>query len=193
MSETVLTFQSTVVADDGTEYEARACGGEMPTGMWQGWLEFLPRNGGDPIRTPRETTQPHRDDVVYWATGLSDVYLEGAFKRAIEEPPHVVPPAPRRPSVFSEPAPSIAHPARSGRDSVLDPFSVYEKGEALLRRQLGALSSWHLVNIVLDYELTDHPIEELNQMVASDLIELIVASVREAANIEKVAPRRSRV
>jgi hypothetical protein len=39
------------------------------------------------------------------------------------------------------------------------------------------------------YELTDHAVKELNQMVASDLIELIVASAREAANIQKVARR----
>jgi hypothetical protein len=191
MSETVLTFQRPVVSADGTEYEARACAGEMPNGMWQGWLEFVPRGGGA-IRSPRETTQPNRDDVVYWATGLSDVYLEGALKRALQEPPHVAPPAPPRPSVFSQPAPSIVHPARTSRDSVLDPFSVYEKGETLLRKQLGALSSWHLVNIVLDYELTNHNEDELNRMVASELIELIVASVREATEPQKVTRRRSR-
>ena len=38
---------------------------------------------------------------------------------------------------------------------MLNPFSVYEKGEPLLRKQLGALSAWHLVNIVLAYELSD--------------------------------------
>jgi hypothetical protein len=60
----------------------------------------------------------------------------------------------------------------------MDPFSVYEKGEALLRKQLGALSSWHLVNIALDYVLTDLGEEALNRLAAGDLVELIVAAVR---------------
>jgi hypothetical protein len=61
---------------------------------------------------------------------------------------------------------------------VLDPFSVYEKGEALLRRQLGALSAWHLVNIARDYELTDLDAETLNRLPAIDLVDLIVQGVR---------------
>lgn len=190
MSETVFTYQLPATAADGTEYEARACGGEMPGGTWQGWIEFVPRGGGGAVRSPRETTQPNRADLVYWATGLSDVYLEGALKRALAEPPHVVPAGPPRPSLFSQPAPSIVQPSRSGRDSVLDPFSVYEKGETLLRKQLGALSSWHLVNISLDYELTDHGEDALNRMAAGDLIELIVARVREEADARNVASRR---
>jgi hypothetical protein len=162
----------------------------MPGGTWQGWLEFVPRGGGAAIRSPRETTQPNRIDVIYWATGLSDVYLQGALKRALEEPPHAVPHAPPRPSVFSQPAPSVMHPPVTGRDSVLDPFSVYEKGETLLRKQLGALSSWHLVNIALDYGLTDHDADALNRMTAGDLAELIVARVRERSAGRKSAARR---
>ena len=192
MPETLLIFQLPVAAPDGSEYEARACGGEMPGGTWQGWLEFVPRGGGGAVTSPRETTQPNRIDVIYWATGLSGVYLEGALKRALEEPPHVVLPATPRPSLFSHPAPSIAHLPAIGRDSVLDPYSVYEKGETLLRKQLGALSAWHLVNIALDYELTDLPAEALNRMAASDLVELIVASVREATESQKATSRRSR-
>jgi hypothetical protein len=63
-------------------------------------------------------------------------------------------------------------------DSILNPFPVYRKGEALLRRQLGAFSVWHLVNIVRDHELSDLPAATLNAMTAADLIELIVAAVR---------------
>ena len=60
----------------------------------------------------------------------------------------------------------------------MDPFSVYEKGEALLRQQLSALSAWHLVNIAREYELTDFPVATLNTMPGVELIELIVAGVR---------------
>ena len=70
-------------------------------------------------------------------------------------------------------------------DSILNPFSVYRKGEALLRRQLSAFSVWHLVNIVLDYRLSDLPEAALNAMTAPDLIELIVAAVRTEAAVER--------
>jgi hypothetical protein len=39
-------------------------------------------NGGPALRTGRETTQPNRDAVAYWASGLEPVYFEGAFVRA---------------------------------------------------------------------------------------------------------------
>jgi hypothetical protein len=35
------------------------------------------------MRTPRETEQPNREDLAYWATGLTQVYLEGALTRAL--------------------------------------------------------------------------------------------------------------
>jgi hypothetical protein len=50
--------------------------------MWEGWLEFLPLDGGEPLCTGRETTQPNRDALAYWASGLEPIYFEGAFERA---------------------------------------------------------------------------------------------------------------
>ena len=61
---------------------------------------------------------------------------------------------------------------------MLNPFSVYRKGETLLRDQLHALSSWHLVNIILAHRLSEIPVEQLQLMSAAELIELIVTSVR---------------
>lgn len=179
MAETLLVFQSPVIAPDGTPHEARACGSAMDGGGWQGWLEFVPLAGGAPVRGPRETTQPNRVDTEYWATGLTPVYLEGALSRALTRPT-IVPVAPPQPSVFTGPAPASAKRAvEASPGSVLNPFSVFEKGEALLRRQLGALSAWHLVNIAIDYELTDEPAERLNRLPASNLIELIVQGTRD--------------
>ena len=87
MAETLLQYQHPVIAPDGTPYEARACGGPMGDGgMWQGWIEFVPLAGGEPVRSPRETTQPNRVDTEYWATGVSAVYLEGALSRALTKP-----------------------------------------------------------------------------------------------------------
>jgi len=176
--ETLLQFPRPIAAPDGTLYEARACGSAMAANMWQGWIEFVPLDGGAPVRSHRETTQPNRTDTEYWATGLTDVFLEGSLRRALE-PPVTVPTPPPQPSAFARPAPSTLPTSADGAPtSILDPFSVYEKSEALLRQQLSALSAWHLVNIARDYELTDLPVAALNTMPGVELIELIVAGVR---------------
>jgi hypothetical protein len=62
----------------------------------------------------------------------------------------------------------------------LNPFSVYRKGEALLRSQLSALAAWHLVNIIEAYDLSDLAPSTLSLMPPEQLIELIVAAVRQA-------------
>jgi hypothetical protein len=176
MGETLLQFQRTITGPDGVEFEARACGGPMTGNTWQGWIEFVPVGGGEPVRTPRETTQPNRADTEYWATGLTEVYLEGALRRALSGSAAIVT-APREPSMFAGPAPHSTT-VEIGGESVLDPFSVYEKGESLLRRQLGALSAWHLVNIIVAYGLSTDNAAVLNRMPAAQLIETIVASVK---------------
>jgi hypothetical protein len=103
MAETLLQFQAHVTGPDGSPYLTRAVGAEVPGGNWQGWIEFVPLAGGEPLRSPRETTQPNRTDAVYWATGLTPVYLEGALVRAMTaERPSAAPPAP---PIFDGPAP----------------------------------------------------------------------------------------
>ncbi|HMF98811.1 MAG TPA: hypothetical protein VKE96_31135 [Vicinamibacterales bacterium] len=184
MAETLLEFRKPVLAPDGSVYEARACGGPMNGGgvMWEGWIEFVPIGGGTPLRSGRETTQPNRADAEYWATGLTPVYLEGAFLRALDAPVPVT--KPRQPSVLRDPA---GRSTRSERplQRVFDPFSAYEKGEALLRAQLGALSAWHLVNIVTAYELSEERASALNRRSATELIDIIVRGVRFESAIPK--------
>jgi hypothetical protein len=51
-------------------------------GTWEAWLEFVSRDGGVALRTERETTQPDRAAVDYWAGGIEAIYLEGALQRA---------------------------------------------------------------------------------------------------------------
>ena len=175
MAEVLVEFTDRVTDSAGITYTARACGSEMDDGRWQGWIEFLPLDGGDPFRSGRETTQPNRADTLYWATGLTQVYLQGALERALK--PLVRPlPRPIAPPVFDEPARDVL--AAPVAESILNPFSVYRKGEGLLRQQLGAFSVWHLVNIVRAHNLSDLDAEELNQMPPTDLVELIVTRVR---------------
>jgi len=179
VAEVFVEFAEPVVAKDGATYIARACGGEMDNGLWQGWLEFLPVESGEPVRSGRETTQPNRQDTEYWATGLTPIYLEGALDRA-QNPLTKVPTRPAPEPVFHTPAPEIAAAPPAG-EGVLNPFSVYRKGESMLRKQLSALSAWHLVNIIVAYDLSEQEPADLAVTPAPVLVELIVASVRERA------------
>lgn len=177
MAEVFVEFSEPVMAKDGRRFLARACGSEMNRHLWQGWLEFLPADGGVPIRSSRETTQPNRQDTEYWATGLTPVYLEGALDRALNPLPRTTSPIVSSP-ILPGPAGEIDTPA-AGHESVLNPFSVYRKGESLLRSQLSALSGWHLVNIVEAYGLSEQRTSDLESTPAPVLVELIVSAVRE--------------
>ena len=176
MAEVLVEYTDVVLAAEGGEYIARACGAPTDSGTWHGWLEFIERSTGEALRSGRETTQPNRTDTVYWATGLTEVYLEGALERALH-PLTKVPPRPAPEPIFDEPLPE---PVLDGPqpESILNPFSVYRKGEALLRRQLAALSAWHLANIVRAHGLSDLSPAALNAMTATDLIDVIVAAVQ---------------
>ena len=188
MTEVLLEYSEAVVGGDGTRYLVRACGAEADHGNWHGWLEFLDTQRDATIQGGRETTQPNRTDTVYWATGLTPVYLEGALARALNaaaksaprEAGHARFPPP------SEPPAGDATGAPPPAESILNPFSVYRKGEMLLRRQLGAFSVWHLVNIVRAYSLSDRSPAALNAMRADELIEIIVDGVK-TANPEEIA------
>ena len=73
-----------MVGPDGTLYVARVYGVPRRDGTWVGWLAFLAPYATLVLRTERETTQPNRLCLTYWATGLEPVYLEGALGRARE-------------------------------------------------------------------------------------------------------------
>ena len=84
MAEVVRTIDGRILLD-GKPYRAQVCGG--PNGhIWEGWIEFSAEDGSDVRRTSRETTQPDRDALVYWAEGLSGTYLEGAMARTLTRP-----------------------------------------------------------------------------------------------------------
>jgi hypothetical protein len=85
VSEVLVKFAEPVLRYQETSYRAQACGAAMTDGLWEGWIEFIPiaPGGGARLRSPRETTQPNRVDTLYWATGLTSTYLEGALVRAL--------------------------------------------------------------------------------------------------------------
>jgi hypothetical protein len=178
VSEVLLEYPSPVTTADGRSFRARACAGEMTTGLWQGWIEFLPVDQSElPLRSPRETTQPNRTDTHYWATGLTPIYLEGALQRALAAP-RVMTAPPRVSPIFDNPAPASVTATEPERISAVDPFSLYEKGEMLLRQELGALATWRLLNLVEVYGLSARPVEELSRLSREALFNLIVAGVK---------------
>jgi hypothetical protein len=177
VAEVLVEFDDLVMSEDGKNYTARACGAEVPGGTWQGWIEFVPLGDGEAIRSSRETTQPNRQDTVYWATGLTFVYLEGALHRALNRPIRPIA-RPIAPPHFDGPAHRFASTVPVV-ESVLDPFSVYRSGEDQLRGRLSALAGWHLVNIIRRYELSAEDPAILRAMDPAQLAELIVQGVRE--------------
>lgn len=156
----------------GVAYRAQVCGTQMGH-LWEAWIEFIPLDGGAAVRSSRETTQPNFDGAQYWANGLTHVYLEGALNRAMNPPVRMPAPAPQ--PVFGSPAP----------EAILNPFSVYEKGETLLRQELSALSPWHLVNIIRAYQLSDDPAGALAALSGVTLIETIVSGVRRSGALRR--------
>jgi len=184
VAEVLVEFSEPVTAEDGRVFMAQACGAEMPGGLWQGWIEFVPVGGGDPLRSTRATTQPNRQDTVYWATGLTQVYLEGALQRTLRPQGRATAADHGSVAFFDGPAVLDDLP-RAGGASVLNPFSLYRKGESLLRRQLGALSSWHLVNIIDTHGLSEENLTVLNALPPASLIEVIVDGVRRVNRVER--------
>jgi hypothetical protein len=83
MPEVLLQFSTPVLGANGRGYDARAMGAEMADGLWHGWIEFSAADS-ERVATDRETTQPNRTDTVYWATGLTQIYLKGALIRALD-------------------------------------------------------------------------------------------------------------
>jgi hypothetical protein len=82
-SELIHQFAGEVRASDGRLYTAQVFGAARADGTWEGWLEFRPGGGsGQVLRTDRETTQPDRDALAYWASGLEPLYFDGALARA---------------------------------------------------------------------------------------------------------------
>ena len=81
MAELIQTYTEVIRDSRGEEFVAHAYGEERADGTWEGWLEFRSASG-DARRTERETTQPNRDALRYWASGLEPLYLDGAFARA---------------------------------------------------------------------------------------------------------------
>ena len=173
MAEVIYVFEEPIYLNR-VPYTVQVSG--RPAGnIWEGWLEFAEHGGPEVRHTARETTQPDRAALEYWATGLSGTYIEGALARTLT-PPGVARQRVAAASLFDGPAVSPAGNVVYEERAVLDPFSVAEKGEELLRAELGALRGWHLRNIVRAHDLADETLD-LEALSEPELVDLIVAAV----------------
>lgn len=154
MAEVLVEFDAAFRGPDGRRYGPRACARAAEDGRWEGWVEFSDLDTGEVVRSARETTQPSRADTMYWATGLTRVYLEGALARALTPPRRVETTHVDVGPAYDRPAPSFAViEGSAGARAVLDPFEVYAQGERVLRQELSALDLDHLHAIVRAYGL----------------------------------------
>ena len=173
MAEVLVDFDRSLSAD-GIVYRARAVGRLAGDGMWEGWLEFIPIKEGEPVFSAVETTQPEHEHLVYWATGLTPVFLEGALERALHKPTvrvRVVEEA-----VSSAPAPrAVAPPAAQGPEAVLDPFDIGSRSLDILRQHLTALNRPRLLNIIAAFDLNPAG-EDVSWMSDSQLMTFIVTA-----------------
>jgi len=85
MRELIHQHSTLVHAPNATLYSPRVLGQDRDDGTWEAWIEFHPvsRSTAGALATGRETTQPNREALLYWATGLEPIYMEGAFTRAM--------------------------------------------------------------------------------------------------------------
>ncbi|HMH50292.1 MAG TPA: hypothetical protein VK548_08675 [Candidatus Acidoferrum sp.] len=80
---TLVHRLSTALRLGETVYAGEVWGERRDDGLWHGWIEFVPSDGGRVLRTGQETSQSNLEALTYWATGLEPVYLDGALARAI--------------------------------------------------------------------------------------------------------------
>ena len=175
MAEILALFDHPIQDHFGT-YRSRVVGREAPDGMWEGWIEFVPMGHGDLLVSGVESRQPEREHLVYWATGLTPVYLEGALARARSplaihlreaERPASSTPSPRRVIVRSRP---------SRPRPILDPFEVGARSLDILRQELGALGRPRLLQIIDSYDLNPARVD-LTPMSDAQLAHYIVFAV----------------
>jgi hypothetical protein len=173
MAEVLRTFDTPIRVSDGI-YNVRVIGRHAADGMWDGWLEFVPETGPlEPVVTKIESRQPEREHLIYWATGLSTVYAEGALARALR-------PLTVRTRIVETPISKA--PARA---PVLDPFEIGARNLDILEQELGALDRSRLLDIVANWRLNSGGVD-LASLNDPQLVQLIVAAVESRLLVRKV-------
>jgi hypothetical protein len=82
MPEMLREFRTLVGGVDDNAYVAQVWAHERDDARWEAWIVFVPIATGQARRTDRDTTQGTRAAVEYWASGVTSIYLQGAFARS---------------------------------------------------------------------------------------------------------------
>lgn len=108
MERLLQEFEAPIRDAAGLLYRVFVYGRSRPGDTWQGWLVFERATDGRRFATDIETTQPNAEAVLYWATGLTDAYFDGALARAMN-------PRPRDRSAVAVPAPLVSSDSATHR------------------------------------------------------------------------------
>jgi hypothetical protein len=140
--DTLLQQFETPIAIDGTTYVAFLYGRNRADGMWEGRITFERAPDGARFTTPVETTQSNAEAVLYWATGLTDAYFEGALRRAMDSSAAPSSEGLPAPAPLVTPGASAATRAARREDierAVLDIFTTRNTKQVLTRDVFDAL------------------------------------------------------
>lgn len=175
-------------------FTAEVRGNRLTNGLWEAWLEFQPRVGGDPVRTPRETEQLSRGDLRFWAAGITRDQLKDALARALTAGQGLHTELPVNAAVSGEPhtEQTVLETNQFGYDErVLDPFAVYKRsGEYTLRQELRGLDARQLAAIIGTYQIADMDVLDLARTYEDALAERIVAGVQHNVDANRpLSPR----
>jgi len=176
MAEVIRSFAEPINHSMGT-YSARVVGRLADDGLWDGWFEFVPAaHPSKVVASSIESRQHSREQLTYWASGLTVVYAEGALDRAL----HPIVVRTRRTEVpaTTEPAARvIAAPARDlGPEAVMNPFEVGVRSLDVLKQELHALNRPRLLNIITAYDLNPAA-EDVSWMSDAQLVTFIAVAV----------------
>jgi hypothetical protein len=193
MSDVLVQFDEPQRSADGRMFTAQVMGARLPTGLWEAWIEFHPRVGGEPLRTPRETEQLSRGDLRFWAAGITREHLGAALSRALA--PSDSQPLPTNVQTAPELEDGetvVETPFLRDDEPVLDPMGVYRhSGEYCLRQELRALDAQQLATIISAHAIEDMDVVDLARTYEDALAERIVASVQHNVVREQTLSDRS--
>jgi DNA-binding MarR family transcriptional regulator len=163
MEQLLQEFETPVVDKAGTIYRVFLYGRSRPADTWQGWLVFERAADGTRYPTDVETTQPNAEAVLYWATGLTDAYFDGALDRALNPHRH-------NPRAIPTPAPIVGGDSATRRyrlgmveRAILDCFRKHGTTRLLMRTLTDELGYAH-ADIVRALE----DLEKLGRMVVRE-------------------------
>jgi hypothetical protein len=177
MTELIADLPYRVVDTSGVEYFAGVAAEQRADGQREAWLEYVPADESDALLTNTETTQLTRADVVRWAEGLGETYVQGAFDRAIAATTGSRLVSRRFGGEVAVDLPTIDLP---------DPFELFALGRAEMQARLLALPRSTLLAIIATFGLNS-PGRSLSWLTNYQLVIFIIT----AAEVQSARGRPS--